>query len=120
MDRQCCLGKEKQRKWRMCVDYSDLNRACLKDFYPLPNIDQLIDLTAGHGMLSFLDAFAGYNQIKLAKEDQDNTTFITHKGVFAFTVLPLGLLNIGVTFQRAMDTFSLLKLAEMYRSMLTT
>lgn len=88
----------------MCVDYSDLNRACPKDFYPLPNIDQMIDSTAGHEMLSFMDAFAGYNQIKLAKEDQDNMAFITHKGVFAYTVLPFGLLNAGATFQQAMDT----------------
>lgn len=88
----------------MCVDYSDLNRACTKDFYPLPNIDQMIDSTAGHEMLTFMDAFAGYNQIKLAKEDQDSTTFITHKGVLAFTVLPFGLLNAGATFQQAMDT----------------
>ncbi|XP_017216818.2 uncharacterized protein LOC108194379 [Daucus carota subsp. sativus] len=98
------LVKKSNGKWRMCVDYSDLNRACPKDFYPLPNIDQLIDATAGHELISFMDAFSGYNQIKLAKEDQDSTAFITHKGVFAYTVLPFGLLNAGATFQRTMDT----------------
>lgn len=64
----------------------------------------MIDSTAGHEMLSFMDAFARYNQIKMAKEDQDDTAFITHRGVFAFTVLPFGLLNVGATFQQAMDT----------------
>ena len=98
------LVKKNNGKWRMCVDYSDLNRACPKDFNPLPNIDQLIDATAGHELISFMDAFSGYNQIKLAKEDQDSTTFITQKGVFAFTVLPFDLLNAGATFQRTMDT----------------
>lgn len=98
------LVKKSNGKWRMCVDYSDLSRACPKDFYPLPNIDQLIDSTVGNEMLSFMDAFAGYNQIKLSKEDQDETAFITYKGVFAFIVLPFGLLNLGATFQKAMDT----------------
>ena len=87
----------------MCVDYSDLNRACPKDFYPLPNIDQLIDSTVGSELISFMDAFSGYNQIKLAKEDQTSTTFITHRGVFAYLVVPFGLLNAGATFQRTMD-----------------
>lgn len=88
----------------MCIDYSNLNRACPKDFYPLSNIDQLIDSTAGHEILSFMDAFAAYNQIKLEKEYQDDTAFITHRGVFAFTVLPFGRLNAGATIQQAMDT----------------
>lgn len=93
------LVKKNNGKWRMCIDYSDLNRACPKDFYLLPNIDQMIDSMAGNEMLSFMDAFSGYNQIKLAKEDQDNTAFITYKGVFACTILPFGLLNAGATFQ---------------------
>nr|XP_017239614.1 PREDICTED: uncharacterized protein K02A2.6-like [Daucus carota subsp. sativus] len=98
------LVKKSNGKWRMCIDYSDLNRACPKDFYPLPNIDQLIDSTAGHELISFMDAFSGYNQIKMAKEDQDDTAFITHKGVLAYTVVLFGLLNAGATFQRTMDT----------------
>ena len=98
------LVKKSNGKWRMCVDYSDLNRACPKDFYPLPNIDQLIDATSGHELLSFMDAFAGYNQIKMAEEDRDDTAFITHRGVFAYRVVPFGLLNAGATFQKMMDT----------------
>lgn len=97
------LVKKSNDKWQMCIDYSDLNRACAKDFYPLPNIDHLIDSTARHEMLSFMDAVSSYNQIKLAEEDQDDTTFITHKGVFGFKVLPFGLLNAWATFQKAMD-----------------
>ena len=98
------LVKKSNGKWRMCIDYSDLNRACPKDFYPLPNIDQLIDATSGHELLSFMDAFAGYNQIKMASEDKNDTAFITHRGVFAYNVVPFGLLNAGATFQKTMDT----------------
>nr|XP_017245509.1 PREDICTED: uncharacterized protein LOC108217176 [Daucus carota subsp. sativus] len=98
------LVKKSNGKWRMCTDYSDLNRAFPKDFYPLPNIDQLIDATSGHELLSFMDAFSGYNQIKMAPEDQNSTAFITHRGIFAYKVVPFGLLNAGATFQRTMDT----------------
>lgn len=82
----------------MCIDYSNLNRVCPKDNYPLPNVDQLIDFTTGSELLSFMDAFCGYNQIKLAKEDQDDTVFIIHRGVFAYKVVLFGLLNSGATF----------------------
>ncbi|KAL0312818.1 UNVERIFIED_CONTAM: Transposon Ty3-G Gag-Pol polyprotein [Sesamum radiatum] len=58
-------------KWRMCVDFTDLNKACPKDSYPLPRIDALIDSTSGCELMSFLDAFQGYNQIRLADEDRE-------------------------------------------------
>ena len=61
--------KKANDKWRMCVDFIDLNKACPKDSYPLPCIDQLVDLTAGHQLLSFMDAFSGYNQIKMDEID---------------------------------------------------
>ena len=61
----------------MCVDFTDLNKACLKDSFPLPRIDQLVDSTAEHKLLTFMDAFSGYNQIKIAEEDQEKTPFIT-------------------------------------------
>nr|CAH68008.1 OSIGBa0157K09-H0214G12.19 [Oryza sativa] len=64
-------------KWRMCVDFTDLNKACPKDHFPLPRIDQLVDSTAGCELLSFLDAYSGYHQISMAKEDEEKTTFIT-------------------------------------------
>ena len=66
----------------MFVDLTDLNNACLKDSFPLPRIDQLVDLTAGHKLLTFMDAFSGYNQIQMAEEDQEKTTFITSQGLY--------------------------------------
>ena len=63
------------QKWRMCVEFTDLNKACPKDCYPLPRIDALIDATSGFKLLSFLDAIAGYHQIQLAAEDQIHTSF---------------------------------------------
>lgn len=98
------LVKKINGKWRMCVDYSDLNKACPKDFYPLPNIDQLINATAGNEMLSFMDAFSGYNQIKMDNQDWEQTAFITHGEVFGYRVMPFGLINAGATFQQMMDT----------------
>ena len=71
-------------KWRMCVDFIDLNKACPKDSYPLPCIDQLVDLTTSHQLLSFMDAFSGYNQIKMDEADQKKTSFITSQCLFCY------------------------------------
>ena len=71
------LVKKANGKWRMCVNFTNLNKACTKDNFPLPRIDQMVDSTAGHRLLTFMDAFSRYNQIKLAEEDQEKTTFIT-------------------------------------------
>ena len=68
---------KKWGKWRVCVDYTDLNDACPKDNFPLPRIDQIVDASAGHGMLSFLDAFSGYHQILMHPPDAEKTSFIT-------------------------------------------
>ena len=97
------LVKKSNGKWRMCVDFTDLNKACPKDSYPLPHIDSLVDSTAGHGMLSFMDAFSGYNQIKMHPEDEEKTSFITDIGTFCYKVMPFGLINAGATFQRLVD-----------------
>ena len=67
----------KDGRVRICIDFRDLNRACPKDDFLLPHIDVLIDNTAGYEMLSFMDGFSGYNQIRLAKEDQEKTSFTT-------------------------------------------
>jgi hypothetical protein len=88
---------------RVCVDYTSLNKHCPKDPFPLPRIDQIIDSTVGCTRLSFLDEYSGYNQIKLKKEDEEKTAFITPYGVFCYQVMPFGLKNAGATYQRMMQ-----------------
>ena len=73
---------KKGGKWRVCVDYTDLNDACPKDNFPLPHIDQIVDALAGHGMLSFLDEFSGYHQIPMHPLDAEKTSFITPHKLF--------------------------------------
>nr|ABF96190.1 retrotransposon protein, putative, Ty3-gypsy subclass [Oryza sativa Japonica Group] len=90
-------------KWRMCVDFTDLNKACPKDHFPLPRIDQLVDSTAGCELLSFLDAYSGYHQISMAKEDEEKIAFITPFGVFCYVKMPFGLITAGNTFQRTVQ-----------------
>ncbi|XP_012827728.1 PREDICTED: uncharacterized protein LOC105949008 [Erythranthe guttata] len=84
-------------KWRLCVDFTDLNKACPKDPFPLPRIDQLIDSTSGCELLNFLDAYQGYNQILLAPEDQERASFITDQGIYCYQVMPFGLKNAGAS-----------------------
>lgn len=96
------LVRKSTKKWRVCIDYTDLNKATPKEYYSLTKIDQLIDATTGWP-LSFLDAFSGYNQIKLVEEDQPKTSFITHRAVYAYRIVPMGSMNVGVTYQRAMN-----------------
>ncbi|KAK0588280.1 hypothetical protein LWI29_037133 [Acer saccharum] len=85
-------------KWRMCVDYADLNRVCPKDNFPLPKIDQLVNSTAGNMTLSFMDAFSGYNQITMHPSDQEKTSFITNQGLYCYKMMPFGLKNAGATY----------------------
>ena len=97
--RRCAkkCGKE-----RMCVDFTNLNKACPQDPFPLPRIDQIVDSTAECDLLCFLDAFSGYHQIKMAVEDVEKTAFLTPCGVYCYTCMPFGLRNAGATFQRLM------------------
>jgi hypothetical protein len=88
---------------RVCVDHTSLNKHCPKDPFPLPRINQIIDSTVRCTRLSFLDAYSGYNQIKLKKEDEEKTAFITPYGVFCYQVMPFGLKNAGATYQRMMQ-----------------
>jgi len=95
--------KKANGKWRLCVDYTDLNKACPRDAYPLPNIDRLVDGAVGNKVLSFLDAYSGYNQIPMAASDMNKTTFITNDTNYFYRVMPFGLKNAGATYQRLMD-----------------
>ena len=92
--------KKKNGKWRVYKNFTDLNKASPKDPFPLPKIDQLVDSMAGHKRMSFLDAFQGYHQITLRKEDQEKTAFITPRGIFCYKVMPFGLKNTKETYQR--------------------
>jgi hypothetical protein len=97
------LVKKKGGKWRMCVDYTGLNKACSKVPYPLPRIDQIVDSTAGCETLSFLDAYSGCQQIKMKESNQLATSFITPFGMYCYTTMPFGLMNAGATYQRCMN-----------------
>ena len=92
------MVKKANGKWRLCVDFTDLNKTCPKDSYPLPRIDQLVDSTVGHKLLSFMDAFSEYNQIRMDKVDQEKTSFVTSQGLFCYKVMPFSLKNAGATY----------------------
>ncbi|XP_038716417.1 uncharacterized protein LOC120009784 [Tripterygium wilfordii] len=95
--------KKKNGKWRVYIDFTDLNKACQKDPFPLPHIDMMVDATAGHELLSFMDAFSGYNQILMHLEDQEKMAFITERGIYCYKVMPIGLKNAGATYQRLVN-----------------
>ena len=92
------MVKKVSGKWHICVDYIDLNKVCLKDSYPLPRIDQLVDTTSRYTLLSFMDAFLGYNQIRLAPKDEENMSFIIDQGTYYYKVMPFSLKNAGETY----------------------
>ena len=81
------MVKKANGKWRACVDFTDLNKTCPKDNYPLPQLDILVDSTTRHQLLSFMDAFSGFNQIKLDETNQENTSFVTSQGIFCYKVM---------------------------------
>ncbi|KAF5475589.1 hypothetical protein F2P56_007381 [Juglans regia] len=95
--------KKSNEKWRMCVDFTNLNKACLKDNFSLPRIDLIVDVTVGHRMLSFMDAYSGYNQIRMNEANQGKTTFITDQGLYYYKVMPFGLKNARATDQRLVN-----------------
>nr|XP_025703596.1 uncharacterized protein LOC112805422 [Arachis hypogaea] len=116
--------KKHSRKWRMCVDYSDLNKACPKDCFPLPNIDTLVDAVAGYHYLSFMDAYSGYNQIPMHRPDEDKTAFITLGGTFCYKMKSPGCIKdvqrlagrltslsrfLGASATKALPFFNLMK-----------
>ena len=90
--------KKKNGQIQCCVDFCNLNKACPKDEFPLPNMDLLIDSAAGHAMFSFMDGFSGYNQIFMSPKDAEKTAFRTPIGNFCYTVMPFSLKNAGATY----------------------
>jgi len=97
------LVKKANGKWRMCVDFTDLNKAYPKDSYPLRSINAQVDNVSGCRLLSFLDAFFGYNQIQMHPRDECKTTFMTKLCIYFYKVMPFGLKNAGATYQKLMD-----------------
>ena len=95
--------QKKNGKWRVCIDFTDVNKACPKDPFPLPHIDAMVDATAGHELLTFMDAYSGYNQILMHPDDQEKTAFMTDKGIYCYKVMPFGLKNAGSTYQRLVN-----------------
>nr|GEW55564.1 reverse transcriptase domain-containing protein [Tanacetum cinerariifolium] len=97
------MVKKHDGSWRTCVDFTDLNKACPQDCYPLPEIDWKVESLCGYPFKCFLDAYKGYHQIQLAEADKEKTAFHTRQGVYCYTKMPFGLKNAGATYQRLMN-----------------
>ncbi|GJZ65485.1 reverse transcriptase domain-containing protein [Tanacetum coccineum] len=97
------MVKKSDGSWRMCVDFTDLNKACPQDCYPLPEIDWKVESLCRYPFKYFLDAYKGYHQIQMAKDDEEKTAFHTSQGVYCYTKMPFGLKNMGATYQRLVD-----------------
>ncbi|GKB16649.1 reverse transcriptase domain-containing protein [Tanacetum coccineum] len=97
------LVKKPDGSWRMCIDFKNINSACPKDYYPLPEIDSKIEAVMGFPLKCFLDAYKGYHQVQMAEEDEDKNAFYTDQGTYCYTKMPFGLKNAGATYQRLVD-----------------
>ncbi|GKG04624.1 reverse transcriptase domain-containing protein, partial [Tanacetum coccineum] len=97
------MVKKHDDSWRICVDFKYLNKACPKDGYPLPEIDWKVESLYEYPFKCFLDAYKGYHQIKMAKEDEEKMAFTTSQGIFCYSKMPFGLKNVGATYQRLVD-----------------
>ena len=97
------LVKKANGKWRLCIDFTDVNQACPKDSFPLPRIDLIVDATSGHELLSFIYDFSSYNKISMDPDDQENTSFVTGQGTYCYRVMPFELKNAGATYQRLVN-----------------
>jgi hypothetical protein len=97
------IVRKKNGEIRLCVDFRNLNKCSKKDNYPLPKMEHLLQRISGATVMSFLDGFSGYNQISVHPDDQEKTAFTTPWGTFMYAKMPFGLMNVGATFQRAMD-----------------
>ncbi|CAA0820110.1 Unknown protein, partial [Striga hermonthica] len=97
------LVKKATGLWRLCIDFSNLNQACPKDSYPIPHIDYMVDATSGHQLMSFLDAYSGYNQIPMHPDDDEHTSFYSARGLYCYVMMTFGLKNAGATYQRLVN-----------------
>ncbi|XP_041015028.1 uncharacterized protein LOC121257847 [Juglans microcarpa x Juglans regia] len=97
------LVKNAKEKWQMCANFIDLNKACPKDSFPLPCINLIVDSTTGHPFLSFMDAYSGYNQIRINLDDEEKTSFVTDRGLYYYKAMSFGLKNVGATYQRLVN-----------------
>jgi hypothetical protein len=97
------VRKKNTNEWRMCIDYTNLNKHCPKEPFELLRIDQVIDSIAGCDQLCFLDCYSGYHQIAIKEEDQEKTTFITPFGAYCYTTMSFGLKNASTTYQQAIQ-----------------
>ncbi|GMH02617.1 hypothetical protein Nepgr_004456 [Nepenthes gracilis] len=93
------LIKKRNGNWRICVDFTNINKACPKDSFQLPRIDQLVDSTIGYKLLCFMDAYSGYNQIRMDPGDEEHTSFMTYQGTYCYKVIPFGFKNVEATYQ---------------------
>ena len=94
---------KKNGKWRTCIDFANLNKACLKDNFPLSRIDQLVDATTSHQLLSFMDAYSRYNQIPMKPVDEEHTLFVIDRGLYHYKVMLFGLKNAGATYRHLVN-----------------
>lgn len=94
------LVKNNSGKCRMSVDFTDLNKTCPKDHYPVPDLDFMVYAIVKHALLNFMDAFLGYNEFLMHENDQPSKTFIINKGLYCYKVMPFELKNVGTTYQR--------------------
>lgn len=92
------LVKKENRKWKVYVNFIDLNKACLKDSYPLPRVDQLVDSTEIYELLNFLSAYSKDHKISMTIRDPQKTSFITNQGTYCYNIMPFGLKKVGLTF----------------------
>ncbi|GKV41996.1 hypothetical protein SLEP1_g49458 [Rubroshorea leprosula] len=94
------LMKKANGKWRMCINYTNLNQACPKDCYPIPNIDKLVEAASGNERLSLLDAYYGYHLVPMAPEDEEKTSFYAGDEIYYYVMMPFGLKNVSATYQK--------------------
>ncbi|XP_022851659.1 uncharacterized protein LOC111373373 [Olea europaea var. sylvestris] len=114
------LVKKHCDKWRVCIDFTNLNKACPKDSFPLPRIDQLVDSTIGRELLSFMDAYSSYNQISMYLADEKNASFITDRGLYCYKMMPSGLKMSGLLIKDLSTKYLRTTLARRWRSMWMT